>query len=160
MWTTNFQMFKLGLEKTEEPELKLPKNCGQFLKRWNIRSFYLSCEKPVLRSRSNRTGHEAMVWFKTRKDICQGCILSPYLFNLYVEYIIWNVRLVKSQDGIKICKRNIKNLRYADDTTLMADSEEKLKSILMRVKEMNEKVSLKLSSPYVVVILKKKKKPQ
>ena len=100
------------------------------------------------------------IWFKTRKDICQGCILSPYLFNLYVEYIIWNVRLVKSQDGIKICKRNIKNLRYADDTTLMADSEEKLKSILMRVKEMNEKVSLKLSSPYVVVILKKKKKPQ
>ena len=86
------------------------------------------------------------IWFKIRKDICQGCILSPYLFNLYIEYIMWNAGLVEPQAWIKICKRNINNLRYAHDTTSKADCEEKPKSNLMRVKEMSEKVNLQLSS--------------
>ena len=79
------------------------------------------------------------------KGIHQGCILSPCLFNLYAEYIMWNARLGESQAGIKIAGRNINNLRYADDTTLMAGSEEELKSFLMRVVEENEKAALKLS---------------
>ena len=73
-------------------------------------------------------------WFQIGKGVCQGCILSPYLFNLYAEYIMRNARLDEAQDGIKIARRNIKNLRYADDTTLMAESEEELKSLLMKVK--------------------------
>ena len=75
----------------------------------------------------------------------QGCILSPLLFNLYAEYIIWNAGLDEAQAEIKIAQRNINNLRYADDTTLMAESEEELKSLLMKVKEESEKVGLKLS---------------
>ena len=81
-------------------------------------------------------------WFKTEKGVHQGCILSPCLFNLYAEYIMQNVGLVDSQAGIKIAERNINNLRCADDTTLMAESEEELKSLLMKVKEENEKVGL------------------
>ena len=69
-----------------------------------------------------------MDWFQIGKGVCQGCILSPFLFNLYVEYIMWNARLDEAQAGIKITRRNINNLRYADDTTLMAESEEELKS--------------------------------
>ena len=84
-----------------------------------------------------------MDWFKIEKGVCQGCILSPYLFNLYAEYIRWNARLDESQAGIKIAGRNIYNFRYADDTTLMAESEEELKSLLMKVKEESEKVDLK-----------------
>ena len=80
-----------------------------------------------------------------RKEVRQGCILSPWLFNLYAEYITRNARLDKAQAGIKIARRNINNLRYADDTTLMAESEEELKSILMKVKEESEKVGLKLN---------------
>ena len=75
----------------------------------------------------------------------QGCIFSPCLFNLYAEYIIWNARLDEAQTGIKICGRNINNLRYADDTTLMAESEEELKNLLMKLKEESEKVGLKLN---------------
>ena len=81
-------------------------------------------------------------WFQIGKGICQGCILSPYLFNLYAEYIMWNARLDEAQAGIKIAGRNINNLRYADDTTLMAESKEELKSLLMKVKEESEKVGL------------------
>ena len=84
-------------------------------------------------------------WFQIRKGICQGCILSPCLFNLYAEYIMRNARLNEAQAGIKIAKININSLRYADDTTLMAESEEELKSLLMKVKEESGKVSLKLN---------------
>ena len=87
-----------------------------------------------------RTGHGTTDWFKIK-----GCILSPYLFNLYAEYIMRNAGLEKAQAGIKIARRNINHLRYSDDTTLMAESEEELKSLLMKVKEESEKLGLKLN---------------
>ena len=83
-----------------------------------------------------------MDWFQIGKGVHQGCILSPWLFNLYAEYIMQNARLHEAQAGIKIAGRNINNLRYADDITLMAESEEELKSLLMKVKEESEKVGL------------------
>ena len=85
-----------------------------------------------------------MDWFQIGKGVHQGCILSPCLFNLHAEYIMWNAGLDKSPTGIKIARRNINNLRYTDDTTLMAESEEELKSLLMKVKEESEKAGLKL----------------
>ena len=99
------------------------------------------------------TGQEATVrirhgttdWFKIGTGICQGCILSPRLFNFYTEYIMQNARVDESQAGIKIARININNLRYTDDTNLMAKSEEQLKSLLMRVKEESEKAGLKLN---------------
>ena len=90
-----------------------------------------------------RTGHGTTDWFQIGKGLRQGCILSSCLFNFYAEYIMRNTGLDESQDGIKIARRNINNLRYADDTTLMAESEEELKSILMKVKVESEKVGLK-----------------
>ena len=81
-----------------------------------------------------QTGHGTIEWFKIGKGTCQGCVLSPCLFNLSVEYIMRNARLDKAQSGIKIVGRNINNLRYADNTTLMTESEEELKSLLMKVK--------------------------
>ena len=92
-----------------------------------------------------RTGHGTTDWFQIGKGVRQGCILSPCLFNLYAEYINRNVRLDEAQPGIKIPQRNINNLREADDTTLMAESEEELKSLLMKVKEESEKAGLKLN---------------
>ena len=92
-----------------------------------------------------RTGHETTDWFQIGKGVHLGCILSPYLFNLYAEYIMRNAGLEEAQAGIKIAGRNINNLRYADDTTLMAESEEELKSLLMKVKEESEKVDLHLT---------------
>ena len=89
-----------------------------------------------------RTGHGTTDWFQIGKGVCQGWILSPCLFNLYVEYIMRNAGLEEAQAGIKIAGRNINNLRYADDTTLMAESEEELKSLLMKVKEESEKTGL------------------
>ena len=86
-----------------------------------------------------------MDWFQIGKGVHQGCILSPCLFNLYAEYIVWNVSLDETQAGIKIAGRNTNNLRYTDDTILMAESEEELKSLLMKVKEENERAGLKLS---------------
>ena len=80
-------------------------------------------------------------WFQIGKGVCQGCILSPCLFNLYAEYIMWNARLDEAQAGIKIARRNTNNLRYADDTLLMAERKEELKSLLMKVKEENEKLA-------------------
>ena len=92
-----------------------------------------------------RTGHGTTDWFQIGKGVRQGCILSPCLFNFYAEYIMRNAGLEETQAGIKIARRYIKNLRYADDTTLMAESEEELKSLLMKVKEENGKVGLKLN---------------
>ena len=86
-----------------------------------------------------------MDWFKIGKGVCQGCILSPYLLNLYAEYIIQNSRLDESQAGTKIARRNSNNLRYADDITLMAESEEEINSLLRRMKEKSEKADLKLN---------------
>ena len=88
-----------------------------------------------------RTGHGTTDWFQTGKGIHQDCILSPCLFNLYAEYIMTNAGLKATQAGIKTAVRNINNLRYADDTTLMAESEEELKSLLMKVKEESEKLA-------------------
>ena len=87
-----------------------------------------------------RTGHGTTDWFQIGKGVCQGCILSPCLFNLYAEYIMRNIGLDEAQARIRIAERNINNLRYADDTTLMAESEEELKSLLMKVKEEGEKL--------------------
>ena len=92
-----------------------------------------------------RTGHGTTDWFQRGKGVRQGCILSPYLFNFYAEYVMRNAGLEEAQAGIKIAGKNINNLRYADETTLMAESEEELKSLLMKVKEENEKVGLKLN---------------
>ena len=92
-----------------------------------------------------RTGHGTTDWFQIGKGVLQGCILSPYLFNFYAEYIMRNAGLEEAQAGIKIAGRNINNLRYADDTTLMAESEEELKSLLMKVKVESEKAGLKLN---------------
>ena len=92
-----------------------------------------------------RTGHGTTDWFKARKRVHQGCILSPCLFNLHAEYIMRNAGLDEAQAGIKIARRNVNNLRYADDTTLMAESKEELKSLLMKLKEESEKAGLKLN---------------
>ena len=92
-----------------------------------------------------RTGHGTANWFQIGKGVRQGCILSPYLFNFYAEYIMRNAELEEAQAGIKIAGRNINNLRYADDTTLMTESEVELKSLLVKVKEESEKVGLKLN---------------
>ena len=94
---------------------------------------------------TGRTRYGPTDWFQIGKEVHQGCILSPYLFNLCAEYIKRNTGLEETQDGIKIAGRNISNLRYADDATLMAESEEKLKSLLMKVKEESQKVGLKLN---------------
>ena len=163
----NFLMFKLVLEKAEEPEIKLPTSAGSWKKQESSRNNIYFClidyaktvdcvdhnklenssrdgntrppdlplEKPICRSGSNRTGHGTTDWFQIGKGGRQGCMLSPCLFNLYVEYIMRNTGLEETQAGIKIAGRNINNLRYADDTTIMAESEEELKSLLMEVKE-------------------------
>ena len=103
-----------------------------------LRNLYAGQEATV------RTEHGTTDWFKIGKGVHQGCILSPGLFNLYAEYIMRNAGLEEAQAGIKIARRNINNLRYADDTTHMAESEEELKSLLMKVKEESVKVGLKL----------------
>ena len=172
-------MFKLFLEKAEEPEIKLPTSAGLWKKKrefqknvyfcfidyakafdcvdhnklWKIlqeiaipdhltcllRNLYAGQEATV------GTGHGTTDWFQIGKGVCQGCILSPCLFNLYAEYIMRNTGLEETQGGIKIVGRNINNLRYADDTTLMAESEEELKSLFTKVKEESENVGLKLN---------------
>ena len=104
-----------------------------------LRSLYAGQEATV------RTGHGTTDWFQIGKGVCQGCIVSPCLFNFYAEYIMRNAGLEEAQAGIKIAGRNINTLRYADDTTLMAESEEELKSLLMKVKEESEKVGLNLN---------------
>ena len=160
-------MFKLDLEKAEDPEIKLPTSSGSWKKQesfrktsisafdyakafdcvdhnklWKIlqemgipdhlmcllRNLYAGQEAIV------RNGHGTTDWFQIGQGVCQGCILSPCLFNLYAEYIMRNAGLEEVQAGIKIARRNINNLRYADDTTLMAESEEEPQSLL-KVKE-------------------------
>ena len=177
MWTVNFQIFKLVLEKAEEWDINLPTSTrslkkqessrktsfcfiayvktfdcvdhnklGKILKEMGIpdhltcllRNLYASQEATV------RTRHGTTDWFQIGKGVHQSCILSPCLFNLYAEYIMRNVRLDEAQAGIKIAGRNINGLRYADDTTLLAESEE-LKSLLMRVKDESKKNGLKFS---------------
>ena len=160
-------MFKLDLEKAEEPEIKLPtatgsskkqefqKNiycfidyakafdCVDHNKLWKILKEmgipdHLTCLLRNLNTGQEatvRTGHGTTDWFQIGKGICQGCILLPCLFNFYAEYIMRNAVLDEAQARIKIAGRNINNLRYADDTTLMAESEEELKILLMKVKE-------------------------
>ena len=145
---------KQSSRKTSTPLLTMPKpltvwittNCGKFLKRWDpdhliclLRNLYAGQEATV------RTGHGTTDRFQIGKGVRQGCILSPCLFNLYAEYIIRSAGLDEAQAGIKIAGRNINNLRYADDITLMAEREEELKSLLMKAKEEREKVGLKLN---------------
>ena len=126
MWTTiNWNILK---------ELEIPDHLICLL-----RNLYAGQEATV------RTGHGTTDWFPIAKGIRQGCILSPCLFNVYAEYIMRNAGLEEAQAGIKIAGRNINNLRYTDDTTLMAESEEELKSLLMKVKEECEKVGLKFN---------------
>ena len=127
-------------------------NCGKFLQRGIpddltclLRNLYAGQEVTV------RTRRGIMDWFQIWKGIHQGFILSPYLFNLYAEYIMRNAGMDEAQVGIKISGRNIKNLRYADDTTLMAESEEELNSLLMKVKEESEKVGLKLNIQKTII---------
>ena len=105
-----------------------------------LRNLYAGQEATV------RTGHGTTDWFQIGKGLCQGCILSPCLFKLYAEYIMRNTGLDEAQTEIKIAGRNINNLRYADDTTLMAESEEELKSLLMKVKEESEKEGLTINA--------------
>ena len=121
-------------------------DCGKFLEMGVpdhltclLRNLYPGQEATV------RTGHGTTHWFQTGKGVHQGCILSPCLFNLHAKYIMRNAGLEEAQAGNKIARRNINNLRYADDTTFMAESEEELKSLLMKVKEESEKVGLKLN---------------
>ena len=121
--TTNWKILK---------EMGIPENLTCLL-----RNQYAGQEATV------RPGHGTTDWFQIGKGVCQGCILSPCLFNLYAEYIMRNAGLEEAQVGIKIAGRNINNFRYADDTTLMAESEEKLKSFLMKVKEESGKSWLK-----------------
>ena len=104
-----------------------------------LRNLYAGQEATV------RTGHGTTDWFQIGKGACQGCILSPCLFNLHTEYIMRNARLDEAQAGIKIAGRNVNNLRHVDDTSLMAESKEELKSLLMKVKEESEKAGLKLN---------------
>ena len=103
-----------------------------------LRNLYAGQEATI------RTGHGTTDWFQIGKGVCQVCILSPCLFNFYVEYIMRNAGLEEAQAGMRIAWRNINNLRYAHDTTLMTESKEELKSLLMKVKEESEKVGLKL----------------
>ena len=165
-------MFKLDLEKAEEPEIKLPTSTGSSKKQESFRKTststfdyvdqnklwkiliemgipdHLTCLLRNLyegQEATVRTGNGITDWFQIGKGLHQGCILSPCLFNFYAEYIIRNAGLEEAQAGIKIAGRNINHLRYADDTTLMAESEEELKSLLMKVKEESEKVGLKLN---------------
>ena len=158
-------MFKLDLEKAEEPEMKLPTSAESSKKQEfqkNIYFCFIDYAKAfdymdhnklqkILREmdlpdhltcvlRNLYAGQETIVrtehgtdWFQIGKEVCQGCILSPCLFDLYTEYIMRNTGLAEAQVGIKIAGRNVNNLRYADDTTLMAESEEELKSLLMKV---------------------------
>ena len=124
--------------------------CGKFFKSENIRPPYCLLRNLYAdQGATVRTGHGTTAWFQIGKGVSQGCILPPSLFNLYSKYIMWNARLDEAQAGIKIAGRNINNLRYADDTTLMEESEEELKSLLkVKVKEpLDESVRRRTKQP-------------
>ena len=120
-------------------------NCGKLLKRWEYQTTLPGGNLYAGQEATVRTEHGTASWLKVGKGVRQSCVLSPCLFKLYAEYIMQNAWLDESQAGIKIPRRNINNLRYADDTTHMAESEEELKSLLMKVKEESEKVALILN---------------
>ena len=153
MWTVNFQVFKLDLEKAEQPEIKLLTSTGSSKKQESSRntsiSAFLTMPKPLTvwittnwkilqemgildhltcllrnlyagQEATFRTGHGTTDWFQIGKGVCQGCILSPFLFNFYAEYVMWNAWLDEAQAGIKFAGRNVNNFSYADDITLMA----------------------------------------
>ena len=134
--------FDSGLLLGESKEMGIPDHLTCLL-----RNLYAGQEATV------RTGHGTTDWFQIGKGVCRGCILSPYLFNLYAEYIMRNPGLEEAQAGIKIARRNINNLRYADDTTQIAETEEALKCFLMKVKEESEKVGLKLNIQKTKIML-------
>ena len=121
-------------------EVGIPDHLTCFLRKQVCRSYLYADQKATV-----RTGYGTMEWFKNEREVRQDCVLSPCLFNLYIEYIMQKARRDDSQAGIKIARRNINNFRYAEDTTLMAESKEELKSILMRLKEKSEKAGLKLN---------------
>ena len=122
-------------------------NSGKLLKEMGIPDHFTSLLRNLYAGQEAtvRTGHGTTDWFQIGKGVCQGCILSLYIFNLYAEYILRNAGLDKAQAGIKIARRNINNLRHADDITLMSESEEELKSLMRKVKEDSETVGLKLN---------------
>ena len=175
MWTINFQMFKLDLEKAEEPEIKLPSSVGSSKKQessrktstfalltmpkpltvwittnWKIlqemvildhltcllRILYASQEKATV-----RTGHGTMGWIQIGEWVCQGCMLSPCLFNLYAGYIMRNAGLDEAQAGIEIAGRKVNNFKYANDTTLMAEREEELRASWWKLKRKLKKLA-------------------
>ena len=155
-----FQMFKLDLEKEEEAEIKareFQKNidfcfidakafdCVDPNKLWKILKEMGISDHLTCLLRNLYVGQEATDWFQIGKGVHQDCILSPCLFSLYAECTMRNAGLDEAQTGVKIAGRNINNLRYADDTTLMAESEEELNSLLMKVEKESEKVGLKLN---------------
>ena len=121
--------------------------CGKFWKRWEYQTTWPASWETLYAGQEAtvRTGHGTTDWFQIGKGVHQGCILSPCLYNLYAEYIMRNAGLDEAQAWIQIARRNINNLRYADDTILMTESEEELKSFLMKVEEESEKVGLKLN---------------
>ena len=120
-------------------------NCGKFLKRWKYHTILPASYTQVKKQQLVKIGHRIMDWFQIGKGVHQGCILSPCLFNLYAEYSMQNAGLDEVQAVMNISGRNINSLRYADDTTLMVESEEELNSLLMNVKEESKKAGLKLS---------------
>ena len=171
-------MFKLVLEKAEEPGIKLPTSAASWKNQESSRktsiSALLTVPKPLTvwitinwkilkemgipdhltcflrnlcagQEATVKTGHGTTDWFQIGKGVRQGCIFSACLFNLYAEYIMRNAGLEEAQAGIKVARRNINNLRYADDTTLMAESEEELKNFLRKLKEEGKKAGLKLN---------------
>ena len=117
----------------------------KILQEMGIPDHLICLQRNLYAGQEATTGHGTTDWSQIGKGVHQGCILSPCLFNLYAEYIMQNARLDEAQAGIKISRRNINNLRYAEDTTLMAESEEELKSLLIKVKEESENVGLKLN---------------
>ena len=178
MITVSFQMFKLDLEKSEEPDIKLPTSIESSKKQENFRetsiSALLTMPQPLTvwittnwrilqemgisdhftcllrnlyagQEKTVRTGHGRAECFRIGKGVCTGYILSPCLFNLYAQYIMHSAILDEAQAGIKFAGTNTNNLRYTDDTTFMAESEEELKSLSIKVKEENEKAGLKLN---------------
>ena len=144
--TTSFQKNICFIAYAKAFELWSKTTCGKFLKRWKYQTILPASWETCIKVKEQQLD---FTWSKDRlsigKEVWQDCISSSYLFNIYAEYIMWNARLVESQAGIKIAGRNINNFRYAGDSTLMAESEEELKNLLIRVKEESEKADLKLN---------------